>query len=354
MKRIGHVQKLKLSIIYSVIALLSLLLLPSIAWAGCGGQAHAIPFKVAALGGDASSIKPGSALGYWTTSISGQLYSVSTADGCSVGTVNKLEAYPVGVPVPGVSYVSEGSWTYPVYPTGVEGIGYAVWVSTNTSAILKVPSTTIYNSTASTSIHGDVQVRLVATAPLKAGVYSIPSQDIMRVKMYNTDAGTAQVGSDVVFRLAGGTVALNAPICAITTSADMTVRLPNISASSLASVGAKAGGQPFQMRIHCPYGTRLSAMMTDASLPFSTGDVLSLAKDATASGVGVQLFRDGMSTPISFGPDSSAPGNTNQWKIGESTVDATYTIPFVATYLRTGQVSPGSVQAKATITFSYQ
>ncbi|KVW42725.1 hypothetical protein WK95_13500 [Burkholderia ubonensis] len=86
------------------------------------------------------------------------------------------------------------------------------------------------------------------------------------------------------------------------------------------------------------------------------GNILSLDRESTATGVGIQLFKFGESTPIKFGPDSSAIGNSNQWYVDASSASPTLiTIPFVAKYVKNGpNVVPGSVKAQSTITFSYQ
>ncbi|MFP3409088.1 hypothetical protein SB757_31210, partial [Pseudomonas sp. SIMBA_065] len=67
----------------------------------------------------------------------------------------------------------------------------------------------------------------------------------------------------------------------------------------------------------------------------------------------IQILRSDGSI-VSYGPESSAEGNPNQWYVGEygnGTVD----IPLKARYAgEGGKVGPGSANGLATFTMSYQ
>ena len=54
-----------------------------------------------------------------------------------------------------------------------------------------------------------------------------------------------------------------------------------------------------------------------------------------------------------MGPDSSAAGTTNQFFI-QSNCGTNPVAAFRAQYIRTGELVPGSANALASITFSYQ
>jgi len=94
--------------------------------------------------------------------------------------------------------------------------------------------------------------------------------------------------------------------------------------------------------------------LTDAVSPGNRSSNLSLLPgSATASGVSVQILR-GDGTPVSYGPDSAETGNPNQWQVGEFG-NVMVTIPFKARYIQTAtSVRPGSANAAATFTMSYQ
>ncbi len=55
-----------------------------------------------------------------------------------------------------------------------------------------------------------------------------------------------------------------------------------------------------------------------------------------------------------MGPDSSAAGTTGQFFIQTTSAAQTLSLPFQAQYIRTGDLVPGSANALASITFSYQ
>jgi type 1 fimbria pilin len=74
-----------------------------------------------------------------------------------------------------------------------------------------------------------------------------------------------------------------------------------------------------------------------------------LTLDSTSSAKVERLSYNGNNV---FGPDSSIPGNTNQIQLGSITGQST--LQLNAAYIRTGAITPGSVSAAATFTFSYQ
>jgi type 1 fimbria pilin len=91
--------------------------------------------------------------------------------------------------------------------------------------------------------------------------------------------------------------------------------------------------------------------LTDNVNPANQSNALQPTADSTAQGIGVQILRGGL--PISFGPDSAAVGNTNQWTIGNSP-NGPLQVPLTARYVSTGRVAAGTVKALCTFTMSYQ
>ncbi|MBR7945627.1 fimbrial protein [Burkholderia cenocepacia] len=109
------------------------------------------------------------------------------------------------------------------------------------------------------------------------------------------------------------------------------------------------------LRVACQGKVSVYVTLTDINQPANTGNVLSLSPESKASGVGIQLFKQDSSNPLGFGPDSSAKGNTNQWLAGQVSNGGTVSIPLVAKYIKTSPtVTPGTVSARASFTFSYQ
>lgn len=57
---------------------------------------------------------------------------------------------------------------------------------------------------------------------------------------------------------------------------------------------------------------------------------------------------------VSFGPDSSVAGNTNQWLVGNA-ISGQMNIPLTVKYVQTAQtIKAGTVNGVATFTMSYQ
>lgn len=98
-------------------------------------------------------------------------------------------------------------------------------------------------------------------------------------------------------------------------------------------------------------GANVYVTLSDATNGSNTSSLLTLKGSATAGNVKLQILRsDG--SPVSYGPDSALAGTTNQWLVG--TTDSVSGIPLTVRYYSTGAALPGSVQAAATFTLSYQ
>jgi len=57
---------------------------------------------------------------------------------------------------------------------------------------------------------------------------------------------------------------------------------------------------------------------------------------------------------ISYGPDSAIANNVNQFSVGSVSTSGILAIPFIARYVRTGPITPGTADANATFTMNYQ
>ena len=273
-------------------------------------------------------------------------------------------AEPIDTPVPGVTY-SDGTTTYPVYPTGVAGIGYVMGLRDNNATqwvAIKPPNAQTYpapgtgTGVQTSTLGWWVRVLFVATGQLKSGAYPLPSKRLARV--WGANSSKVQTSPNAYLVFDGSTINVTAKGCDLTSTQDMAVELPAVNVAQFGSVGSSpAASASFDVSLSCQSGVAVYATMTDANAPGSRGTALALGGASTASGVGVRLFRNGLSTPLAFGPDSSAIGNVNQWLVGGGTSASatTYSIPFIARYVQlASSVSPGSVEAAATITLSYQ
>jgi len=141
------------------------------------------------------------------------------------------------------------------------------------------------------------------------------------------------------------------PTCTVSTP-DVQVALDPDDVASYTSVNMTRGEKDFKVSLACSGGdpgtsTPVYLSLADQTLPANTTQALTLTSASTASGVGIQILRNG--APISLDPA------LNKFKVqdvlpGNSTID----IPFKARYVRTGTMGAGTVEAIAVFTMDYQ
>ncbi|CNB93722.1 Fimbrial protein [Yersinia frederiksenii] len=263
-----------------------------------------------------------------------------------------------GAVVPGITYTEDGQ-IYPIYTTSVPSIGIIMGIKATGVAdykpVMRPPDIIFYpNPRPSRGMGITIHAKLIVIGRLTSGVYPIARQELVNVYANGSVANTATYGSTLM--LDASTVIIRASTCQMSGATTQNVRLLPVSKNQFSGVGSSAGADAnFSLTTLCGSGVKLYATMTDGSDPGNTGNILKPAEGTTASGVGVQILRDG--SPIFFGPDSSMSGNTNQWYIGTASSGGSelFTIPLKARYVQTetGMVA-GSVKARATVTFSYQ
>ncbi|WP_196486860.1 fimbrial protein [Burkholderia stagnalis] len=282
-------------------------------------------------------------------------------EGSAVGPVGKITCRPdlgggiynrgttavVGA-APGGGYL---------YATGISGVGIRFRIIdfwTGKPVITYFPWNNRRNPGLTETFQPPVwhlNIELVKIGPITAGgritgvvggAYTLPDR-------------SAHVAS---FRFSGGGIEIRpqVPTCRVTTP-QITVPLGNIPASTFNGVGTVSPGKPFNIVLQCSGGgtgavTNVHTTLTDHTNPGNVSDTLSLAQDSGATGIGIQVLNG--STVIKYGPDSSATGNTNQWKAGEAG-NGTFTIPLTARYIQTApKITPGTADGLATFTMSYQ
>lgn len=242
-----------------------------------------------------------------------------------------------------------GSTVPSIYPSGIAGIGMKISYiipAVSFPYISFIPANTI--STFNTDVQMNIQ--FIKTGPITAGG-SITGE----IAGWFAEDDTFQVVSMII---SGGIIIKpGIPTCTVTTPG-ISVPMGSVSASSFNGIGTLAGtAQNFNIELSCSGGdvgttTKMYITLTDQTNPANTTDVLSLTPSSTASGVGVQIFNG--TTVVSYGPDSPAAGNINQWFVTE-TGNATVNIPLSARYVQTSSlISSGSAEAVATFTMSYQ
>ncbi|MDB1124355.1 fimbrial protein [Vibrio algarum] len=160
----------------------------------------------------------------------------------------------------------------------------------------------------------------------------------------------ASYGTVLEDHLGFADISISRPTCRFDTNdVTQTVTLPTVAPRDFTGVGSTTGPSHFSIKLNCDAKVTLSANMTDANFTANVSDALTLNSNSTASGVGIQVFLDNKSTPVTYG--------VNKWYIDGSASAAatTYTIPFLAKYVQTkSTIGPGSVYAQAIISFFYE
>lgn len=279
----------------------------------------------------------------------------------STGRVGKVGVKAMGTLVPNVTYDSGGK-SFPVYETGVPGIGFslmAVPLSDNSVVgadwkAVRPEETLVSNRESQITFFYIVryQAALVFTGSLATGTYTIPQRRVGITTAYAPNGAVAFSGTTY---LSAMTIKVTASGCTLTSGAQTNVKLPQLVGNKLKAVGAVSDeSAPVTLRVNCQGAVKVYTTLTDAANPANEGTILSAHPGSTSRGVGLQIYKQGSETPLNFGPDSAVKGNTNQWLAGQVT-DGSLSIPLVARYVKTAQTfTPGSLDASATFTFSYQ
>lgn len=195
-----------------------------------------------------------------------------------------------------------------------------------------------------------VDADLVVTGPVGSGTLNaLPS--------VNLTFAAVGLGCGIL-NLSAQTLTVTASNGAVTgitcqvTNPSIAVTLPSMSVQRLSSAGQTAGATGFTIPLNCANsGANVYVTLTDATNASNTSTLLSLKGSATAGNVKLQILRSNGSA-INYGPDSAVAGTTNQWLVGSSS--STSSIPLTVQYYSTGIATPGTVQAAATFTLSYQ
>jgi len=239
-----------------------------------------------------------------------------------------------------------------VFQTGIPGIGIQYYVSFGGSESYKiVPIQSLFR---------DIRLDFFGRTTGRAFVNFItlgPGHPIVAGTATNLPVlslryiGTDGRGESTLARVTG-TLRVISQTCRVSNSS-IVVPMPPIPSSALPSVGSTAGETNFSINLNgCTVGLNLSMTMTDAGNAGNNSNVLSLGSGSTASGVGYQVLYN--SSPIRFGPDSSAVNAPNQIRLGVAAQDM-FTVPLSVRYVRTGEtVTPGRAEGRATFTMSYQ
>ncbi len=194
-------------------------------------------------------------------------------------------------------------------------------------------------------------VKLPGTLPAGSNLFN--GGKIADFKCYqgNNLAATASISVNST------SINVKALSCKVSTPDTVSIALGEHITTSLPAVNGTFGGYPVEVQLNCQKGVVPWMTITDVSNSGNTTNILQLTADSTAKGVGVQVFYNNEGVAKRFGPDRASKGNTNQFFLGGKTAtdNSLVSIPLNFKYIRTqSAVTPGTANAAATVTFSYQ
>lgn len=302
--------------------------------------------------GPADSVMPGDIIGStWSaTADVSEVFWCGLIWTCSKGT---LEPSPSAISS-GMTVTVDGV-NYTIFETGIPGVGYILGLKDFNGSEYVPLQTGITQSYPAAGTSGYAQnlgwsakVTFIKTGTaLKSGTYTTPTITAAILTAYNNETKTAQVIINPT------TITVVASGCTVNTKS-ANVDLGTLDIRTLSTVGSTSPSGTFNVTLTCDQNIAVNAVMTDQTTPSNSSSVVTLTGDSTASGVGVQFFYNGIG-PLSMGPDSTADGTLNQFFIQTtSSANQVLSLPFQAQYIRTGDLVPGTANALASITFSYQ
>ncbi|GAB7524684.1 fimbrial protein [Paraburkholderia sp. 2C] len=248
-----------------------------------------------------------------------------------------------------------------VYQTGIAGIGTRYTFNSPQCNAVNVGLTNgavRINCPFSGPLNGPIQaanvsvtVALVVTGVVAPGASNFSKAPTVTIGFATSDGGTGYWNKSPLYT-GSATGILTHATCSVSET-QVAVILPTADTGAFRSgIGAVAAPQPFTLSFSCNTGAKVLITLTDSVSPSNRTTTLQITADSTATGIGVQILNP-LGAPVSFGPDSAAPGNLNQWTVGDSP-NGILKVPLTARYVRTGLVSAGTVKALATFTMSYQ
>ena len=288
----------------------------------------------------------GTPLNDWTVSSSNTTY-VS----CSTTAVYWAARVAPGSDATGMTYAEAGH-TYSVFHTGVPGVGMVLRAAH--AVPLNEDFQRVDGNNGSEFLGTEIFLRLIVIGPLQEGVYFHLAAAETAVEF---EAQPGAFSLIVRYDVPKLLIRFAVPTCAVATPS-VSVPMGKVSAGDFGN-GPGAGSRevPFQLQVDCAAsGTSTSVHMTltDGTDPGNLSDKLSLTSSSTATGLAMELLKDG--TQLHFAPAASSTGQASQWLAGTVGAEGgALVIPLSARYVRTGTtLTPGSASARATFTLNYE
>lgn len=222
-----------------------------------------------------------------------------------------------------------------IYPTGVDGVGYRILHPD--SGYYLPPWGYDYISSGTYTLSVGSAVQLVKTDVIASGS-TLPAATLGYWRYDHSGSNDVRAEDFIL----GNPVTFVSPSCSVSTP-NISVTLPTVSNTALASAGATAGSTAFSIRLDCGNAAgRTLAIQFDTATAFAGGTGV-IVPSGTAANVGVQLV-NGSFAPVTFGTPA----------VVGTTPSGQYNLTYYARYYATGTpVKAGTLSATATFTLSY-
>ncbi len=248
-----------------------------------------------------------------------------------------------------------------VFTTNVSGIGVRYTIANASGTSCRSLPITVPTGTRDVICHQlvgattpgfnyslSVSAQFIKTGDSMAGTLTtIPALSV--TNLINNQSGSTLWGN-VFSGVATGIFARTA--CTVTTTA-LQVAMAQARSTDFPALGSTTANTPLGLELVCDAGVKVAVTLSDVTAPSNRSTTLSLTSDSTAQGIGYQVLYAG--SPVSYGPDSPVAGNVSQFMVTPGpTSGGPVSVALAVRYVRTGAVSPGTANAKATFTMSYQ
>lgn len=237
--------------------------------------------------------------------------------------------------------------TYPVYETGIEGIGVVIGIKDpNNSQYVPLDdtSTVIFDAEKTVSSIGfQTLVSYVSTGQLKTGSYNIPSRNVAYLELTsdgNIGAPTVQLILQPI------TINVYAHACEVIGGNYVNINVGDWYTADFTGVGSSTSPLPIDLSLNCQGELKLNAQISAETEPSFPGAIkLQSTEESSAEGVAIQMLD-------SFGSPLTLNSKFNVTNLANSTV---YDLGWSVRYLQIlDGVSAGNANAIATLTLTYE
>lgn len=329
--------------LFKVIIIITISLYTTIANASCTGSKDVMLDTQGILDfeGPADSLYVGQQLKEgWAGNSTDQAFT-----GCS-GKHHYISTANSNYSATGIVSIIDGV-TYPVFETGVKGIGVIIGIKDplypQYVPLDDTPTTILDVDKSLATIGFDTLVSYVATGALKTGSYNIPSSNVAKLEL--TSDGNIGAPS-VQLVLQPITINITAHACEVVGGNFVNINVGDWYTDDFNGVGSSTTPQPIDLSLNCQGELKLNAKITaEEEQSFPGAIKLQNGEESSATGVAIQMLNN-------FGAPLTLNSKFNVANISSNTV---YDLGWSVRYIQTlDSVSAGSANAMATLTLTYE